>query len=43
VLEELADHAADRERDALGPGMPHVDAVASVEAHIVVWVRDTPD
>jgi hypothetical protein len=22
VLEELADHAADRERDALGPGMP---------------------
>jgi putative ABC transport system permease protein len=43
VIEELADHAADLERDALGAGMPHVDAVASVEAHIAVWVRDTPD
>lgn len=43
VIEELADHAADLERDAIGAGTSIEDAVASVEAHIAVWVRDTPD
>ena len=42
VIEELAEHAADLERDALRGGASVEAATARVEAHIAIWVRDTP-
>jgi putative ABC transport system permease protein len=42
VIEELAEHAADLERDALANGLSAPAARRVLDEHIAVWVRDTP-
>jgi predicted permease len=42
VIEELADHAADLERDARAAGRSEAETLKHIDEHIEVWVRDTP-
>jgi len=42
VIEELAEHAADMEREALQEGLEPGEMTRRVEAHIEQWLRDVP-
>jgi hypothetical protein len=42
VVEELAEHAADVEREALAAGETAGSAAARVEAEVAAWVRELP-
>jgi predicted permease len=43
VIEELAEHAADLERDATGSGLGGAEIRRRVDAHLGEWLREVPD